>query len=241
MFYKKGKTFMLLLAAWIFLAAPAQGGTIFDNFDDNIINPSLWFYGVYPYPPLTGPYPSISETNKHLEMTFPSSLSGSYFDAYLGFSKILRGDFDIQVDFNLSPAPLVWPTGNGIRAGITTGLQFNLFRASLGQGEGGPKEEYSVFYNGSLTEVVTTDTAGKLRIKRTGNKVEGFYWKNGIWQSVVSYTDPTLGVETEIYLEAVTGDPSYFSGQTVEVAFDNFRVTNSNIGNNLSPLLLLLD
>jgi hypothetical protein len=240
MFYKKGKTFMLLLAAWIFLATPGQGGTIFDNFDDNIINPSLWFEGVYPYPPLAGPYPSISETSKHLEMTFPSSSSESFFDAYLGFSKILRGDFDVQVDFNL----LDWTAGNGIRAGITTGLQFNLFRASLGQGEeGGPKEEYSVFYNGSLTEVLTTDTAGKLRIKRTGNKVEGFYWnwENGIWQSIVSYTDPTLGVETEIYIEAVTGDPSYFLGQTVTVAFDNFRVTNPYIGNNLSPLLLLLD
>ena len=66
-------------------------------------------------------------------------------------------------------------------------------------------------------------TSGKLKMKRTGNTMEGFYWDGAEWQLVGSYTDPSLGWATSVGLSFDRDTP--FSGPSVQAAFDKIQVT----------------
>ena len=63
-------------------------------------------------------------------------------------------------------------------------------------------------------------------MKRTGNKVEGFYSKDNAWQRIGpigSITDPTLGAKKEFLLTTtLAGLANTFGKQDVKVAYDNF-------------------
>jgi hypothetical protein len=50
------------------------------------------------------------------------------------------------------------------------------------------KEVYFHIILGHYLEVTLSDTGGKLRMKRTGNKMEGFYWNGAALQSIGSPT-----------------------------------------------------
>jgi hypothetical protein len=67
----------------------------YDDFNDNSVNALLWATGV------GGSGPSLSETNRSLEVVIPSSSSNNGQIAFSGgvsSSCKLKGDFDIQVD-----------------------------------------------------------------------------------------------------------------------------------------------
>ena len=106
-----------------------------------------------------------------------------------------------------------------------------------------PGEWRHVYYVQCLGDTIayseTTDTSGKLRLKRTGNKMEGFYWKNNAWQLLGTHTDPSFDVQDGVGMALGKNGP--FSGQLVKIAFNNYQLTNQYICNALAPLGLLLD
>jgi hypothetical protein len=184
----------------------------YDNFNDNSIDPNLWQDpGLYEGA-------TISETNQRLEITVPPG-----GEADLLAKNNLYGDFDLKVDFNL----LSWPIPNGVSVGIGAGsdaIDLVIKRASYGPADpGGQREIYWAYfaYAGgpeTTAEVPTTDTSGKLRMKRTGNKVEMFYGKNGAWELIGSQTDDHFIGTVSFGLSG----QSEQALQQAQVAFDNF-------------------
>jgi hypothetical protein len=223
----------LILGICLLLASPSQGGTVHDNFNDNYLNPVYWWVNIQ------GTGPTVIETNSWLEITFPADSSGSALMAGISSERTLVGDFDAQVDFNL----LTWPTGNGFNVSIGAGGSFTVMVSRYSY-KFGDLEGYLFNHNGTMISVPATGTSGKLRLKRTGNTMEAFYWQNNAWQSMGAFADDQFSAEIPIFLNSDCGTPSRFTNELVKVAFDNFQVTNQylgNTGNYPAPLLLLLD
>lgn len=217
---------LVSLATVLLLFSQAYGGTLCENFNNNQFNSNYFFINTF------GTGPTAAVTENRLEITIPSNSSGNSLFAALVCKIKFSGDFDVQVDFNL----LNWPAANGINVGIDTDLPSSVHRSSSGSAE-----DYYLWINGKMTQIPTSDTSGKLRMTRQGNKIEGFYWQNNGWHSIGSFTDPTYGKDLGINISANSGNPSHFSGQLVKSAFDNFRITNKAIpttGNTFLPLLL---
>jgi len=213
-----GLTGVLVLAVW-FLPVSASWGQadcmFYDNFNDNSRDPNKW------QDPWVSGGATISEINQRLEIAAPQSSQG--MEVGLLSQLQLYGDFDLKVDFNLP----VWPTPNGVSFGIWvfgSGIDCVVKRASYGPSDqGGQREVYHAYFSyqgGSEveTDIPTTDTSGKLRMKRTGNKVEMFYGKNGAWQLIDSKADDNLKGIVSFGL----GADSYQTLHPVTIAFDNF-------------------
>ena len=88
----------LVLALLLGLPPAYAGGIISENFNNNTYNQDLWFI----YTQGTGP--STAVTGDRLEITIPANAftSDPYpFGGVIGSKFELKGDFDVQVDFNL--------------------------------------------------------------------------------------------------------------------------------------------
>jgi hypothetical protein len=212
---------LMLLANFFIALSTAQGGTFADNFNDNRINSKYWWAVI------NGVGPTVEETNQRLEVSIPSTAilnGGLVFSAGLSGTYELIGDFDAQVDFDL----INWPNTNGMKLGLATILgNVVLQRTSSRPGVGQPREYYILtFFRGVATfDIDTTDTSGKLRLKRTGNTVEGFYWKSNSWELLGSYSHPSLSDPTDLIMVLSHGNG--WLNESVKAAFDNFKITNN--------------
>lgn len=204
---------------------PSTGG-LFDDFDDNSVNPSLWT----PYTQGTGP--SISEVNQRVEITLPANSKDDYSSIPVfsgGYSSIctLKGDFDVQVDYEL----LDWPDSNGVRVGL--GVPGGMTeRVSFGTLPWDypyqPREVYLThFADGVFGITETNDRSGKLRAVRTGSDLSGYYFKNGSWNLIRKYSSSTTSDGG--FSIAVWSHNSIFKGQDVRVAFDNVIVNRGKL------------
>jgi hypothetical protein len=225
---KKALAGLLLLAITILTVSPSQGGTITENFDNNQYNQNLWHsYTV-------GQDSSVSVTNNRLEVTLPQSPGGILYMGGGGSNFTLGGDFDMQIDFDL----LIWPLNNEaqITLCINDAFDFSINRRSREKNAEGVNEIYFTMIKGQMTQVPASGTSGKLRMKRTGNKMEGFYWDGANWQLVGSSTDPTLGLATTVNLNLNRGIP--FDGPIVSAAFDNILIHTPDSSALLQLLLI---
>ena len=144
----------------------------------------------------------------------------------LGLKYSLYGDFDMQVDFGIDS----WsPSGNksiSLYAGFVyvengTDRFENVIAAR--EYEGG---EYYVFYYVTegeeyVKKIPTTDTSGKLRLVRHGDRVYAYYYSNG-WKEIGNHT-----VSSNISIEVGIGGSN--EENKSKIFFDNFRVTGSFI------------
>lgn len=234
-FRKFGLCGLLILGICLLLPFPSQGGTAYENFNDNYLNPKIWQVQI------VGTGPTVSETNGRLEITFPATSSGSpLIMAGVRTEPTLVGDFDVQVDFDL----LVWPSQNGFNVSLGAAGSFNFMisRYSYNSFDG---EGYLFNHLGTLVSVPASGTTGKLRMKRTGTTMEAFYWDgpNNAWHSMGAYTNDQFAGDLPIFLNSDCGNPSRFTGQLAKVAFDNLKVTNQYLKSNcpLTFLPLLMD
>ncbi len=221
---------LLFLAVILLTVSPSQGGTITENFTNNQYNTDLWWiYSI-------GQGATATVTNNRLEITLPASSGGSLYLGNMGSNFTLVGDFDMQADFTL----LTWPTNNASQVGLTISQanDFSIFRRSRGLNEGGGGEIYFTMIKGHMTQVSAAGTSGKLRMTRTGNTMQGFYWDGASWQLVGSSTDPSLGLGTTVHLD-FDRDTS-FSGPSVKAAFDNVQLTYTRFGGKYNPAILQL-
>lgn len=226
---KLGLAGIMLLAVTVLTVSPSQGGTITENFDNNQFNRILW----YKLKVGTGSLSSVA--NNRLEDTLPVSAGGILYMGGMGSEFTLVGDFDMQVDFEL----LTWPADNAsqITLAINNAYDFSINRRSRGLNEGGGGEIYFTMIKGQMTQVAASDTAGKLRMTRTGNTMAGYYWTGSTWQLVGSSTDPSLGLNTIVHFN-LNRDTS-FSGPMVKAAFDNILIHAANYNPAVNQLLLL--
>jgi len=169
---------------------------ISDDFNDNTIN-SLWWTSNS-----EGTGPTIAEANQRLEITLPSSSSdnpssGVFYARYVS-TWTLRGDFDIQVDYQL----LDWPSSNGVRIGLSAG-KYLVERVCFGSSSdfpSYPREVYTVDFNGTIKTTSTSDMSGKLRLVRSSSTLTGYYYSSNdsSWVSIYSGSVTTAIITTII-------------------------------------------
>lgn len=208
------------IAAW-----PRAEAEVFrEDFNENYINPLHWTAAVY------GTGPQMSAVNQRLEIGFPAWSSGGDFGAKLSTNFLFRGDFDVQVDFQL----LTWPFGNGVRTalGIDWGFLYppGVERLSFGQSDygGEPRESYLTDLNGVVCGITgTSDMAGSLRLVRTGSTLKGYRYSGGWVLICVDWVDWAPTDDVRLQISAFTA--YQFSGWTVLMAFDNFVVNSGEL------------
>jgi hypothetical protein len=183
-------------------------GPMDDDFNDNSLNPNLWFSNVQP--PGIG---TITETNQQLEMRKTSSGA-----SYMGLATKcqLSGDFDVQVDFKL----LTWPAANfhGVRLGaVDLPEQFGkvgVYRVSYNS------ENYEFRTQNNIVSISTSDTSGTMRVTRTRTTVSGYY-HNGTDFALIGSALTTTNA-TGFVIDFSNPLSNAIGG--VAIAFDNFIV-----------------
>lgn len=217
-----GAAFCLMACSILLLATQASAEVFREDFNDNQVDPALWTVQIY------GSGPVLAETNQELEIFFPSNSSGGDFGFILRSTWLLRGDFDVQVDFRL----LTWPYRNGIRMAMGiygSGLYAypGVERISFGQNdymEGW--EVYLTDFADGVHGITQTDhMTGTLRLVRTGALQTGYYSSAGQWVPIHTGPAPTGDVSFK-----VSAFSAYqFTHQNVLAAWDNIVVNSGQI------------
>jgi hypothetical protein len=207
---------ILLLAALLLCLSPAYGsGTITENFANNQYNTDLW--GLWNI----GQGTTAQVVNNRLEGT----VSGSGNAGLYGWGFTLIGDFEMRVDFTL----INWPPSNltqitiGLNNQSTTLCQVGRANAPINIVHGG--EQYFTFImdTNNSTGVTGPTLNGTLRMVRTGNKMEGFYWNGTGWESIWSATNGALGSRASVGL-GIGPYANNYSGISAQAAFSNIRI-----------------
>ena len=218
-----------LTAIMIFPNTVAATPSLTENFSNNAFNSSIW----KTFQQGTGP--SVTIANQSLLVTIPTGSTNDPttggFGAGIGSLCLLRGDFDIQVAFQL----LVWPHLNGVRVGLGPSVG--------GRGAGSTpfaveRDSFSIFDSVSGEYYVThlldgvnginpaSDLAGSLRVTRTGGYATGYFMNGSKWTQI--HAGPVVTSDVGFGFAAWSHD-SLFSHQTEKVAFDNFTLNSGQL------------
>jgi hypothetical protein len=141
----------------------------------------------------------------------------------------LRGDYDIRVDYEL----LTWPFRSGVRIGLADD-HANMQRISSGRQPydypEGPDLYLTTFDTADHVVGITptSDLSGKLRLERVDDTLTSYYFANGAWTLVASYSDPAYTQDTPFYLGSWSAD-SVFTDQEVKLAFDNLIINEGEL------------
>jgi len=152
--------------------ADISANVIQDSFDiDGPLNDEYWN--------VNGP--GVVANSGKVRLSVPGV--DSRFD---GINKIvIPGNFDIRVDFDIISGPSTNSWGFFIRAQYADGSRImQIVRAYNGSAH----RYYRQYWNGSswvdYSDVLTSDTSGKLRITRSGNTFNFYYWNGTSWSNV---------------------------------------------------------
>jgi hypothetical protein len=209
---------MLLVALLLWLSPAYGGGTITENFTNNQYNTHLWdLWGA-------GQGVTAQVINDRLEV----NVAGNGYAGLVGFAFTLIGDFDMKVDFTL----INWPASNGTQ--ITMGTNklspSHLFQVARANGYNGQEQYFTnILGNFNSTGITGPTSNGTLRMVRTANKMEGFYWDGAAWQSIGSGTDASLGTRVDVSL-GIGPYANNYSGIPAKAAFDNIRIDYTTLG-----------
>lgn len=201
-----------------------------DNFNDNTIDSSIW------QKDFIGTGTNIVEENQKLNISFAANSSGSLFLAAYHTNCKLQGDFDLQVDFELSK----WPAANGVRVGLFANYPRDAVeRISFGAGDVGADDGYLTDFGGALRGwTPSTDLSGTLRLTRTASILVGSYMKDGIWVQLASASIGTA--DAKIGLGAWSHN-SYFADTEVQLAFDNFIINQGKLDCPITTIKMPMD
>ncbi len=214
--------------------APATTPVLNDNFNSNLINSTLWQERI------TGTGPSVAATNQRIEVSLTGTSlndpTGQVFGGGLSSVCLLRGDFDIQVDFDL----LVWPQSSGVRVGLS--LQDSPVPIPAVERTGFvpidfpslPRELYLTDFGDGVQGASTSDLIGTLRVTRAGATLSGYYLSSGNW--ILIHSGPAANTGDSHFGLRAWSHNTVFGNQDVKVAYDNFAV---NSGQLLCPALRL--
>ncbi|MBP1928954.1 outer membrane protein assembly factor BamB [Methanolinea mesophila] len=193
----------------------------YDTFDDNTCNTTLWEIlesgGAY-----------VEETNQRLEITIPADASGETFYAGYASTGVLRGDFDVQVDYHL----LTWPQDSGVRMGLwieREPVTCTVERASYSDSDSfSPGEYYTTNFADSILLSATGDTDGRMRLVRTGSTIYGYRFDETSGDWVLLQEKDVTGGGVSFVLRAWSHDYA-FADSLVKVAFDNFVINSGEV------------
>ncbi|MCP5006923.1 MAG: LamG domain-containing protein [Planctomycetes bacterium] len=176
----------------------------------------------------TGETDLTIQSNK---LNYSGTGTGGASVAALGSTYKLTGDFDIQIDFDVTTAGVPTTSSNRLASlyiaespGAVPGLYAGLIRYSSST-----QDRYA--YTGSsssFTGAGSTDSTGKLRLTRTGSVIKGYTWSGSQWE----WDGDTDG---HTFTEAFTSDvhvTMYFrkyDGVDTDSDVDNFTVNSGTV------------
>jgi len=219
-----------LTAIMIFpINSVAATPSLTENFSNNAFNSSMW----KTFQQGTGPIATVA--NQSLVVTIPASSTNDPaiggFGAGIGSLCPLRGDFDIQIAFQL----LVWPHLNGVRVGLgpsvggrdASSTPFAVERDSFSIFDSVSGEYYVTHLLDGVNGInPASDLAGSLRITRTGGYATGYFMNGSKWTQI--HTGPVVTSDVGFGIAAWSHD-GLFSHQTEKVAFDNFTLNSGQL------------
>jgi hypothetical protein len=219
---------IMLIAALLLWLSPAQAsGTITENFTNNQYNTQWW--GLWNM----GQGTEGQVIHDRLEV----NVAGSGYAGLNGWYFTLTGDFDMQVDFTL----IDWPVNNGTQIYMApytkySGNLFQMARANTGSILSGQEQYFTVIMGNYHNTGITGPTlSGTLRMVRTGNKMEGFYYDGTNWQSIGSGADARLAARVSVMMGIGPYGGTY-SGISAKAAFDNIQITYTTLGPGLEDI-----
>lgn len=200
---------------------PATSKVLYDDFNDNNTDVSKWVSES------GSSGTEIDEVNRRVEVSHSASASGYiFYSQYKSVCK-LKGDFDIQVDYQL----LQWPSSSGIRVGLavrdmsSSSLPtWTVERVSISEVESTvPKEVYLTNFNGAIRGLEgTQDPSGTLRLVRSGNTITGYSGSEALASGRATTND--VG-----FIIASWGHDFWFSGEEIKVAFDDMKINKGTL------------
>ncbi len=211
-------------------------GALTDDFDDGALAP-LWADAS------TASCGTIAESGGVLNVSKPAGCVG-FAIARLAGTRMLCGDFDLAVDYTLSMPP-AQDAGGSIH-----GMQLRVLRTDAlvagaeryRQGSTScvaPQSDSYKFYGPSpfcppdADYRPTADTHGRLRLRRTGSTIEGYYLDTAANQWVLGMSRP---ITTEpLYVQLQTGTNGSLTAAT-SGTFDHLTVDGAA---GLAPVLWL--
>ena len=204
--------------------ATPENVSAYDDFNDDAYDETLWNI-------IESGGPYVNETGQQLEITLPADSAGDNFYAGYSSTHVLRGDFDVQVDYHL----LSWPENNGVRIGLwieRPSSTYTVERASYGTSDGfAPGDHYTTNFDDSILISTTSDADGKLRLVRTGSSFEGYYFNETAGDWILSQRfqgSSSSAGEATFVLRAWSHDYA-FADELVVVAFDNFVINKGTV------------
>jgi hypothetical protein len=248
---------LLICVCTLYTSLSHAGGIITDDFSGTSINTQLWSYYHY------DDHQRCLQEDGVLKIQIDGASSGpDYFGAGVGGNFLLKGNFEIVIDYALSN----WPEANGVGAGITfMGDNFDksghMTQRSFGADEPETiKENYVAdFQDGESLihfEFEPVATTGKMKLTRVGSVMAGYFFNSAdsSWVLLGSHDYGSSGLDDWLGfgLNAASVISTYntdnllvhpFAGKDVEIVFDNFQLTYDQIKSTAVPIpgtLLLL-
>lgn len=172
----------------------------------------------------TGPHGN--QTNQRFETTIPANSKNDpnegAFAAYINTNCLVRGDFDIQVDYKL----LNSPKNNGIRHGIVIkgydGPSYSVERDTWLMGG----DVYAINFSGNIISTPTSDRSGKLRIRLSSNEITGYFYNSSTKQWNIIGTQEHYSSSLVGRIEIGSwGHDDGFNNVLVNAAFDNINAS----------------
>jgi hypothetical protein len=203
-----------------------------ENFKNNQFDSTHW------HTAQIGLGPTWDVANGRFEVTIPADSTigpPSYTElgAALTSSCLIRGDFDMQVGFQL----LTWPPANGVSTGL--GMSFlvggigkyfsptplTVERDSFGPNANPSRQESYLtdFSDGVQGIVPTNSTTGIIRLTRSGGAATGYYLNSSGW---VTIHDGPAAFQDFGFGFGAWSDNLAFSHESVKIAFNNFTLTS---------------
>jgi hypothetical protein len=203
---------LALLAAPAVQAGPALPAGIHDNFGGSSLDPGRWTTDIH------DPNITISEGGGVLA----ARVGGSTPDGALAFIWTrcsVHGDFDARVTYSLP----VWPFGDDAAFSLNAN---DLGPYGLGRHSKPQYDEYFSYLPPVVTELLTNDLTGTLRLTRRGSRVTALIKQGQTWRQLDTKRDaPTSDTRIDFL---VNQNPT-FGHQSWEVDFDSFSVRAQRI------------
>lgn len=215
----------ILITVFLPSLSLAYNGTITETFANNQYNTSLWRLAQD-----LGTGATAQVTNNRLEVTV-AGYGAITFNSNHGFTLI--GDYEILIDFTL----INWPENNATKVGLGTSLAHetdtiwpSVERANAPwDTQNGPEVYYTSMTYFQDVKLTGPTSSGTLRLVRTGNKVDGFYWNGSAWQSAGAGTDASYGARVAVNMWICPNGHTY-SGISAKAAISNIRVNYTTLG-----------
>ena len=203
-----------------------------DNFDTNSLGTNWLFENINLGPSQTC-IANINTTvagKAHLSMKGTGTpLSDTWCS--LVSTKIIDGDFDMNVSFTMSAETLDDYAFNFGISDVNSSYYSSKSIFMALSNWNGQQRGYEIYaqdenYSGYILTKASADTTGKMRIKRTGNNFTFYLWSGSAWnQETVSKNNFNLPRQIYVYFDIENSAPKW---GTVNVSLDDFGVKSEN-------------